>query len=458
MQDRLEELAAELGVPGAVVGVLADDEITVCATGVTKLGPDGAPVTADTLFLIGSIAKVWTATLVMQLVDEGRLELDEPVNRYLTPPLRLADQAVADTVTVRQLLTHTGGFYGDADEPPDRGEDAVERTVAGYAELPQLHRIGTLFSYSNAGFNILGRLVECLTEKTWDDALRDRLLTPLELHRTASLPERAMVHRVAIGHERLAGDTDLTPVEEWGAARGSGPCGGTLATTAGELLAFARMHLRDGLGPAGPPVLGADAARLMREPRVRMIDPTFGDAWGLGWEVPRVDDPAVIGHGGNVSGQESQLYLVPGHGLAICVLTNGDVTGRIREKLCDELLEHHVGVTVSSNPQPAPAGTTVEVGGYLGTFGRTDIRFTFSRNGDGALQTECATGGEIEKYIADFTAPLTYASGETFLLTIPGYDEHPQSLTFIREDGGDGPATHVAMSGRVLPRMADRGE
>jgi CubicO group peptidase (beta-lactamase class C family) len=367
LAERLEELTTSLGVPGASVGVLVGDELTVCSAGVTKLGPDGAPITADTLFLIGSITKVWTATLVMQLLDDGRFELDEPVNNYLNPRLKLAEQTVADTVTIRQLLTHTGGFYGDADEPDYRGADAVERVVATYAELPQLHRIGTLFSYSNAGYNVLGRLVECLTGQTWDDAVRDRLITPLGLQRTETLPEKVMVSRVAVGHERLAGRTDLTPVSEWMSARGGGPCGSSLATTPAELLAFARMHLRGGLGPDGNRVLSAAAAAAMREPLVRMVDPTFGDAWGLGWEVPRATDPVVIGHGGNTSGQESQLFLVPDRDLAICVLTNGDVTGRIRELLGDELLAQYAGVTVAHNPEPAPPGTAVATADFLGT-------------------------------------------------------------------------------------------
>src|SRR5689334_3442585 len=155
LQERLTALAEEHGAPGAVVGVLAGGETTVCATGTTRLGPEGAPVSPDTLFLIGSITKVWTATLVMKLIGEGKLDLDDPVNRHLTPPLRLADPEVADAVTVRQLLTHTGGFYGDAEEPPGRGDDAVRETVASYATLPQLHRPGSLFSYSNAGYNVL---------------------------------------------------------------------------------------------------------------------------------------------------------------------------------------------------------------------------------------------------------------------------------------------------------------
>ncbi len=323
--ERLDALARKHGVPGAAAGVLVGDEMTVCATGVTRDDAEGVPITDDTLFLVGSITKVWTATLVMQLVDEGRVGLDDRVNSHLDPPLQLADQGVADTVTIRQLLTHTGGFYGDREDPPERGDDGLLRAIASYADLPQLHRPGQLFSYCNAGYNVVGRLVECLSGSNWDDALRERVLLPLGLQRTSTLPEQAMVHPVAIGHDLDLAEKKQTPVTVWCDSRAAGPCGGTLAMRAADLLAFAKMHLRDGQGPDGTRVLSPQSARLMREPQVAMNDPVMGLAWGLGWEIGRVDEPVVVGHGGNTNGQMALLFRVPERSVAI---TNGDATAR----------------------------------------------------------------------------------------------------------------------------------
>ncbi len=450
--ERLDALARKHGVPGAAAGVLVGDEMTVCATGVTRDDADGVPITDDTLFLVGSITKMWTATLVMQLVDEGRVDLDDRVNSHLDPTLRLADQGVADAVTIRQLLTHTGGFYGDREDPPERGDDALQRAIASYADLPQLHRPGQLFSYCNSGYNVLGRLVECLTGSTWDDALRDRVLSPLGLQRTFTLPEQAMVHPVAVGHDLDLAEKTQTPVTQWCDSRASGPCGGTLAMRAADLLAFAKMHLRDGQGPDGARVLSSQSARLMREPQVTMVDPVMGQAWGLGWEIGRVDEPAVVGHGGNTNGQMAQLFLVPERGVAICVLTNGDATGELRETLCDELLSELVGVTVSQHPAPAPAGTRVDLTPFVGAFGRDDVRLTFRAAGD-VLEADVGTSGRVAEQLDSFTTAVTYASDSRFLLVIPGMEDVPQPITFVREGGGDGPATHLAMSGRVLPRL-----
>ena len=145
-------------MPGAVVGVWHDGEIELAATGVCSTAT-GIDVTTDTLFQIGSITKVWTATLVMQLVDEGLVDLDAPVRTYL-PDLSLADEATTAAVTVRQLLTHTSGI-GDLDFGLfGRGDDCVRRFVAGLAGRPMLHEPGRFMSYCNSGFPVLGSLIE----------------------------------------------------------------------------------------------------------------------------------------------------------------------------------------------------------------------------------------------------------------------------------------------------------
>jgi CubicO group peptidase (beta-lactamase class C family) len=416
LQRRLDELAVKHGVPGATAGVRVGDDVEVVATGVTRLGSQVA-VTPDTLFLIASITKVWTATLVMGLVDEGRVDLDAPVSDYLDPPLRLADSEVAKTVTVGQLLCHSGGFFGDADEPGDRDDEAVRRTVEGYDELTQLHRPGALFSYSNAGFNVLGRLVECVTESTWDHALRTRLIEPLGLEHTSTLPEKTMTRLHVVGHEPAGpGTLELKPVSTWLDPRGSGPCGGTLATTAADLLGFARLHLRDGVAPSGTRLLEAATAQAMREPRIDQPDPSMSPAWGWGWGIARVDAPRVVEHGGNTCGQESLLIVVPEHDLAVCALTNGDVQGLLRDQFAAGLLEDLVGVSWPRVPDPVDGD--VDTAPFLGSYRRSEELTIDVTAGESGLEAAFVTSGRIADRVPSFTSPLTYAGGTTFRLTI----------------------------------------
>jgi CubicO group peptidase (beta-lactamase class C family) len=215
LEDRLTGALAKHGVPAATMGVVFDGSVTVRSAGVARL-PSGPQVTDDTLFMIASISKVWTATLVMQLVDEGLVDLGAAVNKYLDPPLRLAHREIADSVTVRQLLCHSGGFLGDADEPDAEDDDAVRVTVDSYANLAQLHRPGELFSYSNSGYNVLGRLVECVTGQVWDDALAERLVRPLGLEMTGTRLRHLATYPLAVGHwPQSATDRGLAPVRWW---------------------------------------------------------------------------------------------------------------------------------------------------------------------------------------------------------------------------------------------------
>src|SRR5215467_14257591 len=111
LQERLPTLLAEHKVPGAAVAVLAGGQVIDVAAGVLSKAT-GVEATVDSVFQVGSITKVWTTSLLMQLVDEGKLDLDNPIRRYL-PEFALADAEAAATITVRQLLSHTAGFEGD---------------------------------------------------------------------------------------------------------------------------------------------------------------------------------------------------------------------------------------------------------------------------------------------------------------------------------------------------------
>ena len=133
-QRRLAALAKRHSVPGAQLGILrlagegADDELVTVASGILNVDT-GVATTTDSLFQIGSISKVWTATVAMQLVDEGLLDLDAPVVEVL-PELRLADPDVTKQVTLRHLLTHTSGIDGDVFTDTGRGDDCLEKYVA----------------------------------------------------------------------------------------------------------------------------------------------------------------------------------------------------------------------------------------------------------------------------------------------------------------------------------------
>src|SRR6059058_1272765 len=159
---RLNELATDANVTGAALGIWSDGQETLAAHGVLNAATQ-VPVTTDSVFQVGSITKIWTATMIMQLVDEGLLSLDTTVSEVL-PGTRLGTADVGGQVTVRHLLTHTSGIDGDVFTDTGRGDDCVERYVGLLAEVPSVFAPGATYSYCNSGYVLLGRIIEVIDE------------------------------------------------------------------------------------------------------------------------------------------------------------------------------------------------------------------------------------------------------------------------------------------------------
>jgi CubicO group peptidase (beta-lactamase class C family) len=138
------------GVPGVAVGIIKGRQRFVEGFGVTSVDHP-LKVDENTLFQIGSITKTFTATLVMILVEQGKLALDAPVRRYLKD-LNMKDARAAKDVTIKHLLTHTAGWFGDYFDDTGRGPDAIKLAVQGMAKLPQVAPLGEIWSYNNASF------------------------------------------------------------------------------------------------------------------------------------------------------------------------------------------------------------------------------------------------------------------------------------------------------------------
>jgi CubicO group peptidase (beta-lactamase class C family) len=270
LQQRLDDLRAKHRVPGASLAVSQGDEIETVASGVLNLDT-GVETTSESLFQIGSITKVWTTTVAMQLVDEGLLTLDAPVRTYV-PEFRVADEFVSRSVTIRHLLSHSSGIDGDHFADTGRGDDALEKYVLSCAPLRQVHPLGATMSYCNTGFSLLGRVIEVVTGEVWDAAIRARLFEPLGLGHTATLPEEVLRYRAAMGHIEPPGQ-ELRTASVWGLPRTAGPAGGICATSS-DVLRFARLHLSAGEVDRNR-IVSAESVQAMQVPQVDV--PSGGD-------------------------------------------------------------------------------------------------------------------------------------------------------------------------------------
>jgi len=179
---KIEAAMAEVQIPGVAVGVYYQGQEHVRGYGVTNVDYP-QPVDGDTLFRMGSVAKTFTATTVMRLVEQSLLDLDAPVRTYL-PNLRLADESVAARVTLRQCLNHSAGWLGEYYPDFGRGADAIGRYVAGMIELPQLTPLGQVYAYNNAAVVLAGHVIETVAGQPYEDVVRQQLLDPLGLDHT----------------------------------------------------------------------------------------------------------------------------------------------------------------------------------------------------------------------------------------------------------------------------------
>ncbi|WP_283132742.1 serine hydrolase domain-containing protein [Rhizohabitans arisaemae] len=438
---RLTELADRHGITGAAVAFSRGDVVTEAATGVLNTRT-GYPAGVDSLFQVGSIAKVWTATLVMQLVAEGRLRLDQTV-RSVLPGFALQDEEAAASVTIEALLTHTAGFEGDVFADTGRGDDAVERLVALLAGTPQLFRPGAMWSYNNAGYCVLGRIVEVLRGTPYGTALHTHIAAPLGLTHIATCADEAILYGTAVGH--AAGE----PLPVWSLMRSNEPAGSSLAMRARDLLDFARTHLRGGLSPDGVRLLPEELAPLMREPRVDLPDLGRASSWGLGWELRGWEGGLVAAHGGTTPGHEATLLTVPGADVAAVLLTNGGDPGPIVRGLLHPVIEELAGVRAPVPAVPPAEPLPVDAARYTGRYLSDVVSWEVAEDGPASLRLTATPLGATAEYGGGPQGfRLLRLRGDTFAFAEPRGGEH-SVVAFV---GGD--RIGFLHTGRANPRVA----
>jgi CubicO group peptidase (beta-lactamase class C family) len=442
---QIEDAMQRFPVPGVAVGVIDGDREYTASFGVTSID-NPLPVTDETLFQIGSTTKTVTGTLAMRLVEEGKLDLDAPVRTYL-PELRLMDEDVAARVTMRHLLTHTGGWIGDYFDDFGTGDDALDRIVRNMEGLPQLTPLGEVWHYNNAGFYVAGRVIESILGRPYEMAANEMVQGPLDIKISFFFAHQVITYPDANGHNNPheGGNWATKTARPWALPRTSSPVGGIISTVKDQLR-YARFQMGDGTTEDGMRILSPSAMKLMQTPTIQAANE---ERLGITWFVRDIDGTRILRHGGATNGQMSAFQMAPSRGFAITILNNADLGRSLNRDIVEWALKHYLGV---EEPKEPPLDSTEdELSQYAGLYtyltGDLDL---FIHDGKLWIQDipKIALPGQELPPADPPVRTALYAQDRLVIMDEPMKDAHVEILR-----GGDNQIRWLRVAGRVFTRQ-----
>ena len=316
----MEKQLSRLNVPGASWVIVEGDQI-VHTSGFGTAGSGGEAPTPQTPYFIGSLTKSVTALAVMQLVEEGAVELDAPVQQYL-PWFTMADAEAAAQITVRNLLVQTSGIsqlpgmigLANFDDAPG----GTERQARSLADDGLSHPVGTKWEYSNVNFNLLGLVIEAASGQSYADYVAEHIFAPLQMEHSYMEKAAAQQDGLALGHMQWFGFP--VPVPGLGVPAASLPSGQIIASVE-DMGHYLIAHMNQG-EYEGVRVLSAEGVVQMHQPAVQTG--TELGWYGMGWFVKEISAGNLVFHYGEVPDGFAYMALLPEQerGLVLLVNTN----------------------------------------------------------------------------------------------------------------------------------------
>ena len=342
----------EQRIPGLALGIVQGDQV-VHMRGFGVADPAGTAVTPQTTFSIGSLTKSFTALAVMQLVEAGQLDLDAPVQRYLTW-FQLADVDASARITLRQLLTHTSGLPRDLDAP---GLGADGRAPEPLAWMPsalrtvQLEQPAGTYSYSNLGYQVLALVIQQAAGQPYEAYVRQHIFAPLDMRQSFGTIQEAAPHQMAAGYHYWFG---------WPVAPGMppfrrGPGNGGLFSSAEDMARYLIANLNDGrFGQAA--LLSPEGIATLHRPAAARP----GGHYAMGWGVQE-GSPTLLAHSGQSYNYFARMVLVPERRWGVVVLQNSQYILKVLtdNQSQDVITDGVVSMLLGQPPVERPANTAL---------------------------------------------------------------------------------------------------
>jgi CubicO group peptidase (beta-lactamase class C family)/D-alanyl-D-alanine dipeptidase len=321
----------ENGIPAMSIAIVEGDRL-LYEKGFGSLARrnNNRSATAETIYRVGSVSKLFTDIAIMQLVEEGKIDLDKPVSTYL--PEFKPDNKSGKEITLRQLMSHRSGLireprlgsYFDPDPP------SLQKTVESLNGVPLTYEPGAKIKYSNAAIAVVGRVVEKVDGRPFPQAVRERVLKPLGMTASDFEPTAAVKKNLAEAEMwSYHGKRFTAPTFELGESPA-----GCMYSNVQDLARFMKVVL------AG----GKEASPLKPDTLKQMLTPQFADkdaknGFGIGFALNQLEGKLRVGHGGAIYGFSTELAMLPEEKLGVVVIASKDVTNQITTRIVDEALK-----------------------------------------------------------------------------------------------------------------------
>ena len=308
-------------LPGISVGVIYDQELIYKkGFGYSNLEKK-IPATTQTLYRIASISKTFTATAIMQLRDEGKLRLDDPIEKYL-PGFNIQNPFPdAQQITIFNLITHTSGLPRNAAFPywTDRKFPTMKEIIAALPEQGMIYPPGTQYKYSNLGMALLGEIVAVSSGMPYEKYIIENIFKPLGMNNSSVFLITRDKQKLATpySHRFPDGSRRIMPFTD---AKGLAPAA-NITSNIEDLSKYIFQQFRKGRRGRKQILDGHTLAEMQR---IHWLNPGWTSGYGLGFRVWKQDNYTVVGHGGWVAGNRSQISFIPKEKVGVIVLTNAD--------------------------------------------------------------------------------------------------------------------------------------
>jgi len=335
-------------LPGLSVALVHDQDLIYAHGFGFANVEDEVPATAQTMYRVASITKTFTATAVLQLRDQGKLQLDDPIERHL-PWFRIKNRFPnAPAITIKHLLTHTSGLPRESAFPywtdykfPSRSE-----MIRSLEQQETIFPTETRLKYSNLAMALAGEIVTEVSGTPYSEYVTRQILDPLGMSSTTVFFQDKDRDRLAVGYGRRLEDGSRKEMPFLNARAITASA--NLTSTVEDMARFASLQFREGHVVFGSQILRGSTLKEMH--RVQWLNPNWKSGWGLGFSVWRQEEKTVVGHAGWIGGYRSQLSFLPEDKIAVIVLTNADDAdaGYFAEKILSLMLPYIKRATAPS--------------------------------------------------------------------------------------------------------------